>query len=123
MIIELPEHVTYILHTLAEHGHEGYAVGGCVRDVLLGRQPQDWDITTDAAPAQVRALFRRTLDTGLQHGTVTVMLDHTGYEVTTDLPHRRRLRGRQASEGGQLHRKPEGGLKAAGFYDQCDGVQ
>lgn len=83
MIIELPEHVTYILHTLAEHGHEGYAVGGCVRDVLLGRQPQDWDITTDAAPAQVRALFRRTLDTGLQHGTVTVMLDHTGYEVTT----------------------------------------
>ncbi len=83
MIIELPEHVTYILHTLAVHGYEGYAVGGCVRDALLGRQPQDWDITTNAAPAQVKALFRRCVDTGLQHGTVTVMLDHTGYEVTT----------------------------------------
>ena len=83
MIIELPEHVKYILDTLGEHGYEGYAVGGCVRDALLGRQPQDWDITTNAAPAQVKALFRRTVDTGLQHGTVTVMLDKTGYEVTT----------------------------------------
>lgn len=83
MIIELPEHVKYILRTLAGHGYESYAVGGCVRDALLGRQPQDWDITTNAAPAQVKALFRRTVDTGLQHGTVTVMLDHTGYEVTT----------------------------------------
>ena len=59
MIIELPEHVKYILDTLGEHGYEGYAVGGCVRDALLGRQPQDWDITTNAAPAQVKALFRR----------------------------------------------------------------
>lgn len=83
MIIDLPEHVTYILDTLAAHGHEGYAVGGCVRDALLGRQPQDWDITTDAPPSLVKTLFRRTVDTGLQHGTVTVMLDHTGYEVTT----------------------------------------
>lgn len=83
MKIRLPEHVTYILHTLEAAGYEGYAVGGCVRDALLGREPQDWDITTNARPLQVKELFRRTIDTGLQHGTVTVMLDHTGYEVTT----------------------------------------
>lgn len=83
MRITLPEHVTYILQTLNAAGYEGYAVGGCVRDVLLGRTPQDWDITTNARPLQVKELFRRTVDTGLQHGTVTVMLDHVGYEVTT----------------------------------------
>ena len=64
-------------------GGSTYFVGGCVRDALLGRVPQDWDITTNAKPLQVKELFRRTIDTGLQHGTVTVMLDHTGYEVTT----------------------------------------
>lgn len=83
MRIELPAHVKYILHRLDEAGFEGYAVGGCVRDALLGREPKDWDITTNAKPLQVKQLFRRTIDTGLQHGTVTVMLDHTGYEVTT----------------------------------------
>ena len=83
MNIKLPDHVKFILHTLEENGYEGYAVGGCVRDALLGRDPQDWDITTNAKPLQVKALFRRTIDTGLQHGTVTIMLDHTGYEVTT----------------------------------------
>ena len=83
MNIELPDHVKFILDTLEANGYEGYAVGGCVRDALLGRVPQDWDITTNAKPMQVKALFRRTIDTGLQHGTVTVMLDHTGYEVTT----------------------------------------
>lgn len=83
MNIRLPEHVTFILHTLESAGFEGYAVGGCVRDALLGREPQDWDITTNARPLQVKELFPRTIDTGLQHGTVTVMLDHTGYEVTT----------------------------------------
>ena len=83
MNINLPDHVKFILHTLEENGYEGYAVGGCVRDALLGRDPQDWDITTNAKPLQVKALLRRTIDTGLQHGTVTIMLDHTGYEVTT----------------------------------------
>lgn len=83
MKIELPDHVKFILDTLEKNGYEGYAVGGCVRDALLGRVPQDWDITTNAKPLQVKALFRRTIDTGLQHGTVTVMLDHVGYEVTT----------------------------------------
>lgn len=83
MRIELPDHVKFILDTLKKNGYEGYAVGGCVRDALLGRVPQDWDITTNAKPLQVKALFRRTIDTGLQHGTVTIMLDHIGYEVTT----------------------------------------
>lgn len=83
MNITLPHHVKFILDKLEENGFEGYAVGGCVRDALLGRVPQDWDITTNAKPLQVKALFPRTIDTGLQHGTVTIMLDHTGYEVTT----------------------------------------
>lgn len=83
MKIELPDHVKFILDTLKKNGYEGYAVGGCVRDALLGRVPQDWDITTNAKPMQVKTLFRRTIDTGLQHGTVTIMLDHIGYEVTT----------------------------------------
>ncbi|MCI5517194.1 MAG: CCA tRNA nucleotidyltransferase, partial [Roseburia sp.] len=80
---KLPENVNFIIHTLMEHGFEGYAVGGCVRDTLLGRTPQDWDITTSARPEQVKELFSHTIDTGIQHGTVTVMLDHEGYEVTT----------------------------------------
>ena len=58
-------------------------MGGCVRDTMLGRTPGDWDITTSARPEQVKAVFRHTVDTGLQHGTVTVLKDHTGYEVTT----------------------------------------
>lgn len=79
----LPEKVNFIIHTLQEHGFEGYAVGGCVRDTMLSRVPGDWDITTSAKPEQVKALFRHTIDTGIQHGTVTVMLDHEGFEVTT----------------------------------------
>ena len=58
-------------------------VGGCVRDSLLGREPHDWDITTSATPQQVKQIFPRTVDTGLKHGTVTVLLDREPYEVTT----------------------------------------
>lgn len=83
MVIQLPEHVTYIIDTLESAGYEAYAVGGCVRDTLLGRVPGDWDITTSATPEQVKAQFKRTIDTGIAHGTVTVMLDKCGYEVTT----------------------------------------
>ena len=64
-------------------GFEAYAVGGCVRDSLLGRVPDDWDVTTSAKPQQVKELFRHTIDTGIQHGTVTVMLEREGFEVTT----------------------------------------
>jgi len=79
----LPEKVNFIIDTLQKHGFEGYAVGGCVRDAMLSRVPQDWDITTSAKPEQVKELFKHTVDTGIQHGTVTVMLDHEGFEVTT----------------------------------------
>ena len=81
--MEIPSHVSTINQKLNDHGYEAYAVGGCVRDALLHRVPQDWDITTSAKPQEVKALFSHTIDTGLQHGTVTVMLDHVGYEVTT----------------------------------------
>lgn len=79
----LPKHVSYIISKLEQAGYEAYAVGGCVRDTLLGRKPQDWDITTSAKPPEIKKLFKKTIDTGIQHGTVTVMLDHIGYEVTT----------------------------------------
>ena len=82
-MITLPQDVAKIIHTLEEAGYEAYAVGGCVRDSLLGKAPNDWDITTSALPEQVKELFPRTIDTGIQHGTVTVMMHHVGYEVTT----------------------------------------
>ena len=81
--IDLPEQVEYIIKMLEQQGFEAYAVGGCVRDSILGRTPQDWDITTSAKPQQVKALFGHTIDTGIRHGTVTVMRNHVGYEVTT----------------------------------------
>ena len=83
MKIELPEKVESIIENLQLHGYEAYAVGGCVRDSILCRDPQDWDITTSARPEQVKELFLRTVDTGIEHGTVTVMLGKEGFEVTT----------------------------------------
>lgn len=82
-MIKLPVDVANIIRILEEAGYEAYAVGGCVRDSILGREPSDWDITTSALPQQVKELFSHTIDTGLQHGTVTVMMHHVGYEVTT----------------------------------------
>lgn len=83
MQIRLPEKVKFIINQLENAGYEAYAVGGCVRDSLLNRIPDDWDITTSANPYQIKEVFPRTIDTGIQHGTVTVMLDHEGFEVTT----------------------------------------
>lgn len=83
MQIQLPQKVKYIISQLEAAGFEAYAVGGCVRDSLLGREPDDWDVTTSAKPLQVKEVFRHTIDTGIQHGTVTVMLGHEGFEVTT----------------------------------------
>ena len=83
MILNIPNKVETILKELEAHGYEAYAVGGCVRDSILGRIPDDWDITTSARPEEVKRIFRRTVDTGLQHGTVTVMLEKEGFEVTT----------------------------------------
>lgn len=81
--IQLPEKVNTIIETLQSHGYEAYAVGGCVRDSLLGRTPGDWDITTSAMPEETKTLFSHTFDTGIEHGTVTVLLDREGFEVTT----------------------------------------
>ena len=88
LIFNLPENVKRIIKRLKSAGYNAYAVGGCVRDTMLGREPADWDVTTNAKPMQVKALFRRTIDTGIKHGTVTVMLNdenhaYKGYEVTT----------------------------------------
>ena len=81
--ITLPEDVNALLQTLNNGGYEAYIVGGCVRDSILGRIPQDWDITTSALPEQTKALFPHTFDTGIQHGTITVVLNKTNYEITT----------------------------------------
>ncbi len=83
MLLKLPAKVKTILDVLHTKGYEAYAVGGCVRDSILAREPDDWDITTSAKPMQVKECFRRTVDTGIQHGTVTVMLGDDGFEVTT----------------------------------------
>lgn len=83
MHIKMPQKVRQIIRVLQEHGYEAFAVGGCVRDAVLKRKPEDWDITTSAAPEEVKKLFGYTIDTGIAHGTVTVMLGGEGFEVTT----------------------------------------
>lgn len=80
MKIEIPAGAAYVLEQLNSRGYEAYIVGGCVRDSLLGKTPNDWDITTSAKPQEIKNVFSRTIDTGIQHGTVTVLVDraHTG---------------------------------------------
>ena len=81
--IRIPDKVEKVLSALHQAGFEAYAVGGCVRDSILGRTPDDWDITTNALPGQVKQVFRRTIDTGIEHGTVTVRFEGESFEVTT----------------------------------------
>jgi len=81
--VNLPVNVKEIITTLENAGYEAYAVGGCVRDTLLNKEPDDWDITTSATPEEAKALFPRTIDTGIQHGTITVLMGKETYEVTT----------------------------------------
>ena len=83
MHITLPTKVKQIISRLEKADFEAYAVGGCVRDSILKRSPEDWDITTSAKPEEVKKLFSTTIDTGLQHGTVTVVIEKEGFEVTT----------------------------------------
>lgn len=83
MNIDMPMKAADIINKLREQGHEAYIVGGCVRDAILGREPDDWDITTSALPDCVKMIFRRTIDTGIKHGTITVMMGKEGFEVTT----------------------------------------
>jgi len=74
-----------IIRMLERAGFDAYVVGGCVRDILMGRKPSDWDITTSAVPEEVKACFKgyKVVETGLKHGTVTVIMDGEPYEITT----------------------------------------
>ena len=83
MQIQLPETVHHIIEIIQAAGYEAYAVGGCIRDSILGKKPNDWDITTSAKPEEIKKLFKRTIDTGIQHGTVTVVIEKESFEVTT----------------------------------------
>lgn len=84
-MIQVPEHALTVVERLERYGYEAYVVGGCVRDSLLGRRPKDWDVCTNALPEEVLRVFKRfhVIKTGLQHGTVTVMVSHQPVEVTT----------------------------------------
>ena len=81
--MNIPEGAHAILNTFRQAGFEAYVVGGCVRDTLLGRTPGDWDICTSALPEETKGLFPKTVDTGIKHGTVTVLMEGESYEVTT----------------------------------------
>ena len=85
--INIPKFPKLILQRLKENGFEGYIVGGCVRDFLLGKNPDDFDITTNAKPEDVKRIFKKTIDTGIKHGTVTILFYDNNkpltYEITT----------------------------------------
>ena len=81
--MNIPKQVVYIIEQLEKNGFEGFIVGGCVRDYVLGFLPKDFDITTDALPQDIKNIFGYTIDTGIDHGTVTVVLDKQNFEVTT----------------------------------------
>lgn len=85
LTINIPNGVSQILNTLTANSFESYIVGGCVRDALMGVVPHDWDITTNATPEQAISCFNgyRVIETGLQHGTVTIVIDDEQYEITT----------------------------------------
>lgn len=81
--VKIEKNVKLIIEKLEAAGFEAFAVGGCVRDSLLGLEPMDWDLTTNARPEQIKQVFTRTVDTGIKHGTVSVLIDNEAYEVTT----------------------------------------
>ena len=85
ILLTLPTPVAFLLDRLNAAGYAAYAVGGCVRDALMGTVPHDWDVCTAALPQQVEAVFeaQRIIETGLKHGTVTVLVEDTPYEITT----------------------------------------
>lgn len=92
--LNIPEDVRALCARLRDHGHDSWVVGGCVRDMLLGRPIDDWDLATSARPEQVKACFRKVIPTGIQHGTVTVRFRGQSYELTT-------LRGEGAYSDGR----------------------
>ncbi len=80
---KIPIEAVQIIEDIEKAGYEAYIVGGCVRDLIMNRDPHDWDITTSAKPEDVKKIFKRTYDTGIEHGTVTVILNDEHFEVTT----------------------------------------
>ena len=79
----IPPEIQFIIDTLNKNGFEAYLVGGCVRDMLMGIPPHDYDITTSAPPEIILTLFEKTVPTGIKHGTVTVINSGIAAEVTT----------------------------------------
>ena len=122
MLISMPKGAVFLLDTLTKAGYSAYIVGGCVRDSLLGILPKDWDICTSAKPQEVKACLadEKIIETGLKHGTVTVLLSDGPYEVTTF-----RIDGSYSD-----NRRPDSvefvtDVKAdlaQGFYGQCHGI-
>ena len=107
--INMPQGAAYIIEQLNNNGFEAYIVGGCVRDSLLNKTPNDWDITTSATPGQVKAIFGRTVDTGIEHGTVTVIVDreHSGnFEAGNDVPYTFEVTTYRVDGEYKNHRKP-----------------
>ncbi len=82
-MFKIPQNVEYVIGRLTDNGFKAYIVGGCVRDILLGKTPHDFDITTSAKPEEIISLFEKTVPTGVKHGTVTVIADNEPIEVTT----------------------------------------
>ncbi|MFV0439980.1 MAG: CCA tRNA nucleotidyltransferase [Lachnospirales bacterium] len=81
--MKLPKNVEFVLNTLQKEGYEAYVVGGAVRDSVMNKNPKDYDITTKATPLEIKNIFKKTIDTGIEHGTVTVVVDYENIEVTT----------------------------------------
>lgn len=81
--MNIPKDVCFIIECIEKNGFEGFVVGGCVRDYILSDNAKDWDITTNALPQEIKNIFSHTVDTGIKHGTVTVVLNNQNYEVTT----------------------------------------
>ena len=83
--MELPRTVSDLISRLENAGFSAYAVGGCVRDTLLSLEPNDWDLCTSARPEEMQEVFRgeHVVETGLKHGTLTVVINHVPYEITT----------------------------------------
>lgn len=81
--MNIPKDVCFIIECIEKNGFEGFVVGGCVRDYILSDNAKDWDITTNALPQQIKNIFAHTVDTGIKHGTVTVVLNSQNYEITT----------------------------------------
>jgi tRNA nucleotidyltransferase (CCA-adding enzyme) len=81
--INIPPEVMFIMKTLNNNKYEAFIVGGCVRDSLLGKEPKDWDLTTNAKPEEIKELYAKTIDTGIKHGTITIVLNSMNFEITT----------------------------------------